>query len=276
MAQTQLVVDAIQQIHSDINIQVVPMTTTGDRILDKPLDHFGGKGAFISEFEEAILAGKIDFAVHSAKDMPNNLPDELRILAVSKREDPRDVLITRKGFPLKKDGIVGTSSLRRRLQIEELYHVETRNLRGNVETRLSKLRNREYDAIILAAAGLKRLNLLEENEFQYEYLNEDIFIPAAGQGIIAVEGRKEDFLLQLLERFHHRTSLFCLETEREVLRLLGAGCNEPVGVYAKIHKDEIILNVLYKYKDKVIREKGSAKIEKRLQLAQELVMKIRS
>jgi hydroxymethylbilane synthase/uroporphyrinogen III methyltransferase/synthase len=276
MAQTEMVANAIRQVHKELEIQLVPMTTVGDRILDRPLDSFGGKGAFISEFEDAMLTGRIDLAVHSAKDMPISLPAGLGILAVSEREDPRDVLVTRKDSPLKQGGIVGTSSLRRRLQLEELYEVKTENLRGNVGTRLSKLKNGEYDGIILAAAGLKRLNLLTDEDFEYEYLSEEIFIPAAGQGIIAVEGRQEEFLIKLLNTWHNITSMYCLETEREVLRLLNAGCSEPIGVYSGINNNEITLKIIYKYGDKAIRVMGTAAIEHRTSLAQDLVQKIRS
>lgn len=276
MAQTEMVVNAIKQVHKELEIQLVPMTTVGDKILDRPLDSFGGKGAFISEFEDAMLSGRIDLAVHSAKDMPINLPAGLDILAVSEREDPRDVLVTRKDSPLKPGSIVGTSSLRRRLQLEELYGVQSENLRGNVGTRLAKLKNGEYHGIILAAAGLKRLNLLTDDEFEYEYLSEETFIPAAGQGIIAVEGRQEEFLLKLLNTWHNIPSMYCLETEREVLRLLDAGCSEPIGVYSSIHNNEITLRIIYKYGDKAIRVKGSAAVEHRTSLAQDLVQKIRS
>jgi hydroxymethylbilane synthase/uroporphyrinogen III methyltransferase/synthase len=309
MIQTELVVKAIKAVNKDVQIELVPMTTIGDKVLDKPLESFGGKGAFITEFEDALLAGKIDLAVHSAKDMPIELKEGLGILAVSKREDPRDVLVTRKDSPLMPGGIAGTSSLRRQVQLEELYQVQTRNLRGNVGTRLNKLREKEYDAIILAAAGLKRLNMLEDEEFHYEYLSEDTFIPAAGQGIIAVEGRKKDgFLKELfdsgnswkeqdvksdfnscnnlnsysdlnfqsdLNSWSDMYSMYSLETEREVLKLLGAGCSEPIGVYSNIQKGQMTLRILYKYNGKVIRMNGTTAVEDRLNLAQELVDKMK-
>ncbi len=271
MVQTEMVVNAIKKVNTDIEIELVPMTTIGDKVLDKPLESFGGKGAFISEFEDALLTGKIDMAVHSAKDMPISLPKGLSILAVSLREDPRDVLVTRKNCLLPQNGIVGTSSLRRQIQIEELYPVQTKNLRGNVGTRLLKLQNKEYDGIILAAAGLKRLNFQEDNEYDFMYLDEDSFIPAAGQGIIAIEGREEAALQAILQSFNHMESMYNLETEREVLKLLNAGCSEPIGVYSNIDKDKIILRVIYKYKNKVIRVNGIAKIEERLLLAKKLV-----
>lgn len=309
MIQTELVVSAIKAKNKDIQIELVPLTTIGDKILDKPLESFGGKGAFITEFEDALLAGNIDLAVHSAKDMPIELKEGLDILAVSKREDPRDVLVTRKASPLRPGGIVGTSSLRRQVQLEELYQVQIKNLRGNVGTRLNKLREKEYDAIILAAAGLKRLGMLDEEEFQYEYLNEETFIPAAGQGVIAVEGRKKDvFLKELfttenngkdrgvrneitscselttssdlysgndLNSWSDLYSMYSLETEREVLKLLGAGCSEPIGVYSKIQQDQITLRIMYKHDGKVIRMNGTTAVENRLGLAQDLVHKLK-
>lgn len=274
MIQTDYVVKAIKNIHKDVEVELVPMTTAGDRILNKSLESFGGKGAFISEFEDAMLKGRIDLAVHSAKDMPIDLPEGLGILAVSEREDPRDVLVTRKDFPLKDGGIVGTSSLRRRLQMEELYFVQIHNLRGNVGSRLRKLRDKEYDAIILAAAGLKRLDLSADEEFHYEYLSEDTFIPAAGQGIIAVEGRQNEALEELLTSWNDMNSRYCLETEREVLKLLNAGCSEPIGVFSTIDKDCINLRILYKNGERVMRTRGRAPIENRFGLAGELVHKL--
>ncbi|MGB8453747.1 MAG: hydroxymethylbilane synthase [Anaerocolumna sp.] len=274
MAQTEMVVKAIEAKYPDTEVELVLMNTIGDKILDKPLESFGGKGAFISEFEAAMLSGQIDMAVHSAKDMPICLPVGLSILAVSLREDPRDVLVTRKDSPLKENGIVGTSSLRRQIQMEGLYSVQIKNLRGNVGTRLTKLKNKEYNAIILAAAGLKRLNLLNDEELNFEYLNEDTFIPAAGQGIIAVEGRSEGSGIELLEAWHHTETMYCLETEREVLKLLNAGCSEPIGVYSNIEEAQVMLRILYQYQGRIIKESGSAAVEDRLSLAQNLVNKI--
>ncbi len=274
MIQTEFVAKAIKEKQPDVEIELVPMTTIGDKVLDKPLDSFGGKGAFISEFEDAMLAGRIDMAVHSAKDMPIDLPKGLSILAVSLREDPRDILVTRKDSSLKENGIVGTSSLRRQLQIEELYQVQVKNLRGNVGTRLTKLKNKEYDAIILAAAGLKRLNFPDGGDFSIQYLDEDTFIPAAGQGIIAVEGREEKALKELFKSWNHPESMHCLETEREVLKLLNAGCSEPIGVYSKIETGEITLRILYGCNGRVIRVKGSAPLADRFLLAQDLADKV--
>jgi len=276
LAQTDLVVKALQENNSDLEIEIIPMSTKGDEILDISLESFGGKGAFISEFEQALLMGKIDLAVHSAKDMPIKLPEELDILAVSQREDPRDVIITRKinSAQLSEESIVGTSSLRRQMQIQAQLHVQVKLLRGNVITRLNKLKNNEYDAIILANAGLKRLDIKEGVDFNFKYLETDTFIPAAGQGIIAIEGRKDNYLIELLDKFNHIESMYCLQTEREVLRLLNAGCSEPIGVYSRIKDEQILLDIIYGYENQVVRQSGKAHLKDRYILARELVENI--
>lgn len=277
IAQTEQVVRELKEIEPSLEIELVPMSTNGDRTLDQPLEAFGGKGAFISEFEDAMLQGKIDLAVHSAKDMPMILPDKLSILGVSKREDVRDVIVYRREgiHTLNTESVVGTSSLRRKLQLERNFLVQIKNLRGNINTRLAKLQNQEYDAIILASAGLKRLNFLESDEFYFEHLDPEIFIPAAGQGIIAVEGRGEDeFLVSLLRKWNNITSTYSLETEREVIRLLNSGCNEPVGVYSTVEEKEIVLRIFYKFDNKVYTICDKSKIEDRFQLAKDMVSRI--
>lgn len=277
IAQTKQVVRELKDMDPALEIELVPMSTMGDRTLDKSLESFGGKGAFISEFEDAILNGEIDLAVHSAKDMPMILPDTLSILGVSRREDVRDVIVyKREGVhKLNSESIVGTSSLRRRLQIENAFQVQIKNLRGNINTRLSKLLSNEYDAIVLACAGLKRLDLLNNEEFFFEYLDPEIFTPAAGQGIIAVEGRSQDKrLATLLKEWSHDISSYCLETEREVIRLLNSGCNEPVGVYTTIANNEISLRIYYKYNNKILKLSDKSNIEDRFTLAKNLVGRI--
>lgn len=277
IAQTEQVVRELKEIEPSLEIELVPMSTNGDRTLDQPLEAFGGKGAFISEFEDAMLQEKIDLAVHSAKDMPMILPDKLSILGVSKREDVRDVIVYRREgiHTLNSESVIGTSSLRRKLQLERNFLVQIKNLRGNINTRLAKLQNQEYDAIILASAGLKRLNFLESDEFYFEHLDPEIFIPAAGQGIIAVEGRGEDeFLVSLLRKWNNITSTYSLETEREVIRLLNSGCNEPVGVYSTVEEKEIVLRIFYKFDNKVYTICDKSKIEDRFQLAKDMVSRI--
>lgn len=215
---------------------------------------FGGKGVFVTEFEEALIKGEIDFAVHSAKDLPMELGVGLGIVAVPKREDPRDVLVTVAGRDLheKDQMVIGTSSLRRRLQIEELGKtmwpqktVRCEDIRGNVETRLLKLDEGLYDGIILAAAGLKRLHMVCPPEGElgerfetdgnhcFQYFDCGSFIPAGGQGILAVEGRLHDGLSRIAAGIQDEETRVCLNLERKILKRLDAGCHEPIGIYSR-------------------------------------------
>ena len=183
LVQTNMVAEAIEAACPEVKCELVPLMTRGDKILKTSLVAFGGKGAFVEEFEQSILNGDIDLAVHSAKDMPMDLSDGLCIGAVLKREDPRDVFVTVKGrTPERSPRIIGTGSPRRQVQIMEHGDVECRLLRGNVDTRLEKLYQGEYDGIILAAAGLSRLGLFEDPRFSFEFLETENFIPAGGQG----------------------------------------------------------------------------------------------
>ena len=191
MIQTEMVADSLRAAAPGTQVLLEARLTTGDKILNKPLQEFGGKGVFVSEFEEGILEGRLDLAVHSAKDMPMELAEGLSIVGVPRREDPRDVLVTASGRPVPETGeiVIGTSSPRRKLQIEllgtELWpggSVRCENLRGNVQTRLGKLESSMYHGIILAAAGLKRLGLLEDPRYNFQFLECESFIPAGGQG----------------------------------------------------------------------------------------------
>ncbi|ADL51947.1 hydroxymethylbilane synthase [Clostridium cellulovorans] len=280
LMQTNIVIDAIKKKHPEINCEVVEMSTKGDEILDKSLLSFGGKGAFVSEFEKAIKSGEIDLAVHSAKDMPMDLLTGLKIVAVTKREDPRDVLVTANNKDTindfnKTNKLIGTTSLRRKLQIKRLLNnVDTKDLRGNVQRRLEKLISGEYDGIILAAAGLKRLGLLDDERINLNYLSVEDFIPAGGQGIIAVEGRAEEEFSFLKDSIHNEEAMYSLEVERYVMKKLNAGCNEPIGAYSFIDKDTIFLDIIYEHNGKVSRKKGSDSIENRLKLTEKLVEEI--
>jgi len=247
VAQTQLVGDALLKVTPGLTVQLMKRQTEGDRILNKPLLEFGGKGVFVTEFEDALVRGEIDLAVHSAKDLPMDLKEGLGIVAVPEREDPRDVLITVKGNDLnkKEEIVIGTSSLRRRIQIEEIgtalwngIPVRCENLRGNVQTRLKRLSDGDFDGIILAAAGLNRLNIQSDPAFDYHYFDCETMIPAGGQGILAVEGRvgMEDWPeIWLIE---NKEARLCLTLERKILKLLNAGCHEPVGVYSRIEEGQ--------------------------------------
>ena len=202
MIQTEIVKNIIEKVignaakeagREKIDIEIVPIITQGDKVLDRSLTSFGGKGVFTKELEEQLLDGRIDIAVHSAKDMPMEFPEGLSIGAVLEREDPRDVLVTRSGIKAEKlapGSIIGTSSLRRELQIKHINpQVQIKLLRGNVETRLKKLENGEYDGILLAAAGLKRLEIGERDGFFFEYMDTEHFVPGMFLSTCGLSGR---------------------------------------------------------------------------------------
>lgn len=235
-AQTQLVVNAIGAI-INCSFEIVHITTTGDRILDRPLYDIGGKALFLKEIEEAMLAGKIDMAVHSMKDVPGKLPDGLEIAAVLEREDPRDVLISDKGTrigDLPLHAKVGTSSVRRRAQMLHIRpDLEICEMRGNVNTRLDKWRKGNFDAIVIALAGIKRLNLY--NPDYCHILNEDEMLPAVGQGVIAIEIRSEDEVMRsICDKINHIPTWQALQAERGFLEYLDADCRTPLAALAKL------------------------------------------
>ena len=187
--QSEMVRDYIKEKNPEMEVEILTMKTTGDIILDRTLDKVGGKGLFVKELDKALMDGRSILSVHSLKDMPMEVPEELPLLAFSRREDPRDVLVLPEGVSkLDKSKPLGCSSLRRTLQLKKLYpDMEVKSIRGNLQTRLRKLDEGQYSALILAAAGLKRLGL--ESRIN-RYFTEDEIIPAAGQGILAVQGRK--------------------------------------------------------------------------------------
>ena len=277
MVQTNMIIEALRQIDRELDFEILPISTTGDEILDKPLIEFGGKGVFVAEFEVALLNGRIDLAVHSAKDMPMQLPSGLGIVGIPKREDPRDVLITMKqDLNQDKNCIIGTSSLRRQFQIEQFYQVECKSIRGNVPTRLRKLSDGEYDGIILAAAGLKRLGLDDTKQFHFRYFSTEEFVPAGGQGILAVEGRVEDELTETVYRINDFNTAICLETERKVLQLLNAGCHEAIGVFSYIQEGNIYINAIYDVGGKLQRVQDYSTVNENTALAMRVAKKLDS
>lgn len=275
MVQTKIVIAALQKVAPEVSFEIIPLRTLGDQILDKPLLSFGGKGAFVSEFEEALLKRKIDLAVHSAKDMPIILPEGLEIVGVPQREDPRDVLVTLKGTDIKEGAVIGTSSLRRQYQIQSYQKVSCKDLRGNVSTRLKKLEERQYDGIILAAAGLKRLGLHQKASYKYHYFSPIDFVPAGGQGIIAVEGRKDDQLSEMVSRINDEAALISLQMERQVLRMLGAGCHDPIGVFTSIEGQRLTLTIMHAIEKKPYKVMQSAFLAEREQMARLLVKQLK-
>jgi hydroxymethylbilane synthase len=220
-------------------VELVPITTTGDKILDAPLAKIGGKGLFVKEIENALLAGEIDLAVHSLKDVPITIPEGLTLSAITEREEPYDVLISRNGKKLEElpsGAVVGTSSLRRQVQIKRRRRdLKVEILRGNVDTRLRKLKEGLYDAIVLAYAGVKRMGLSGE----ISQVLED-FIPAVGQGSLAIETRAEDKrVINFVKVLNHQESWLRAVCERAFLRELQGGCQVPIGAYAWIEGDRI-------------------------------------
>lgn len=250
MVQTELVVKEITRCFPEQQVEVIPMSTKGDQIQNKSLASFGGKGVFTKELEEALLCKKIDMAVHSAKDMPMEFPKGLGIGAVLDREDPRDVLVTMNGTrasELPKGSIIGTSSLRREILMKQMNSgVKIRVLRGNVQTRLKRLSDGDYDGILLAAAGLKRLQYTELEEYHVEYLNPEQFLPAAGQGILTVECRMDDEDLKpILEAIHSKEACCVLQAERSFLSAVDGSCNAPAAAYCRKEGNELFMQVMY-------------------------------
>lgn len=275
VAQSNIVINAIKKIYTEIEFELVLLKTTGDRILDKRLDKIGGKGLFTKELDEALESGEIDLAVHSMKDLPIDIPKHLPILAVSKREDPRDVLILPRSFEnIDFNKPIGSSSLRRTAQFTELYkNAKVESIRGNVETRIRKLDEGQYSAIILAMAGIKRLDLTDR--ISYIFSTKEM-LPAACQGIICVQGR-EDLKYDFLSAFNNKNSYICSQAERAFIENLSVGCSAPVGAYAEIFDSICKLRVMALDKsDQIIKIEQSMPIEKAKQLGLTLGQKIKN
>ncbi len=235
--------DRLMALHTGLNVELLGMTTQGDRILDVTLNKIGGKGLFVKELEQALQDGRADLAVHSLKDVPMVLPDGFSLAAIGEREDPRDAFVSneyKKLSELPPGSVVGTSSLRRESQLRARYpHLDIQPLRGNVNTRLRKLDEGMYAAIILAAAGLKRLGF--ENRIA-ALLEPEQSLPAAGQGALGIEIRAGDEKVQtLLLPLHHPETAACVRAEREVSRQLGGSCQVPLGAYAIIRDKKLYL-----------------------------------
>ena len=250
LTQTDIVKDKIKQAFPELEVEIVKIDTKGDQILDKSLTSFGGKGVFTAELEAELLSGQIDIAVHSAKDMPMDFPEGLGIGAVLDRADVRDTFVTTTGKTLEElepGSIVGTSSLRRELLIKEINpYVNIKLLRGNVQTRLSKLRDGQYDGIILAAAGIERLGYEKEEGLYYQYLDPDVFLPAAGQGILSVESRTEDAEMEeILAAIHSEKAECLLMAERAFLKTIGGSCNAPAAALCREENGEFSMRAMY-------------------------------
>jgi len=241
MWQARHIQSRLQALYPDTVVEILGITTSGDQILDSPLALIGGKGLFVKELEQALADGRADLAVHSMKDVPMHLPDGFVLAAIGEREDPHDAFVSN-NFASPEDlppgSVVGTSSLRRQSQMQSrLPHLKIESLRGNLQTRLRKLDEGQYAAIILAAAGLKRLGL--ESRIR-QLISTRHSIPAVGQGALGIEiiAQRQD-LLALLAPLNHRDSACCVEAERSMSRALAGNCQIPLGAYAERHGDEI-------------------------------------
>ena len=244
--QANFVKDALNQHHPALSVELVPMTTRGDQILDSPLAKVGGKGLFVKELEKAMLDGRADIAVHSMKDVPMEFPEGLGLAVICEREDPADAFVSNDYRSLKElpEGAkVGTSSFRRQCQLKELRpDLEILDLRGNVGTRLGKLDSGGYDGIILAAAGLIRLDLAERIR---ERLSYELSLPAGGQGAVGIECRNDDLeTLKLLDCLHHPQTAARVTAERAVNARLEGGCQVPIASFAELEGDSLNLRAL--------------------------------
>lgn len=239
--QARWVSSKLAELGAECRIEIIK--TTGDKITDVPLAKVGTKGLFTKEIEDALLAGAVDLAVHSLKDMPTELPRGLTLRAVPEREDVRDAMVGRKLDELPRGARVGTSSLRRSAQLKALrpdLSIET--IRGNLDTRLRKLDEGQFDAIVLAAAGLRRLGWAERIA---ELLDEEVMCPAVGQGALAIETREDDGpAARLCARLEHADSRAAVTAERALLGSLGGGCQVPIGANAKVSDGRLRLRGL--------------------------------
>ncbi|MDO5538491.1 MAG: hydroxymethylbilane synthase [Eubacteriales bacterium] len=241
--QSEIVKRAIQDAHPQLDVDIITMKTTGDKILDRTLDQIGGKGLFVKELDRALAEGKTDISVHSLKDVPMEISEELPLVAFSKRADVRDVLVLPEGTSeLDLDKPIGCSSKRRVLQAKEIFPgAKFEPVRGNVQTRLRKLDEGQYSALILAAAGLKRLGLEKRIS---RYFEPEEILPAAGQAILAVQGRKgEDY--SYLQKFADADAADEALCERAFVRTLDGGCTSPVAAHARVEGEKIFLQGLY-------------------------------
>lgn len=262
ITQTKLVIEKLLALYPQLNIEIKIIKTTGDKILDVALNKIGGKNLFIKEIEESLLNKEIDFAVHSLKDMPHTLPDEFQIAAILTREMPNDVLILKDGYTLASipaKSTIATSSLRRKFQLLNLRpDLTIESIRGNVDSRINKLINSDYIGTVLASAGLKRLGWSENSSKNFfdsivgkdcnihvECLPCNKFIPAVGQGALALEIRKnDDKTFELLQKLNNSNDQLCITVERLFLKEINGSCQLPVGAYAELSFGKIILSAM--------------------------------
>lgn len=277
--QAHFVKNELERHFPQLSVELVTMVTKGDVLLDTPLAKIGGKGLFVKELELALLENRADIAVHSMKDVPMNLPEGLSLSAICKREDPRDAFVSHhynRLDDLPVGAVVGTSSLRRQCQLIAQYpHLQVKSLRGNVGTRLTKLDNGEYDAIILAAAGLIRLGMSDRIR---SFIKVSQSLPAVGQGAVGIETRLADErILQYVQKLSDKTTSYCVLAERAMNARLQGGCQVPIGGFAQLVNNQLYLQALVGTLDgkQILRAEGYADVEDAetlgIQLAEELL-----
>lgn len=239
--QSNHIKSVLEAAHPGLEVELKPIKTTGDKILDTPLALIGGKGLFTKELEEDMLSGGSHMAVHSLKDVPTKFPDGLVLAAVTKREDPRDCFLSFKYETLEalpSGAVVGTTSLRRRMQLKAVRPDFTiKDLRGNIDTRLRKLEDGEFDAIILATAGIKRLGLIDGVKFAVP-IERDVMTPSMGQAALGIESIDNDEVIELLSVLNDEDAMIETTIERDFVDTLEGGCQVPIGVNAKIMDDD--------------------------------------
>jgi len=278
LQQTRWVISQLGNGNPDLQFEIVEIKTTGDKILDVPLAKIGGKGLFVKELEEALLDGQVNLVVHSMKDVPAELHPELQIAAITVREDPRDVLISRNNLILKHlppDAVIGTSSLRRQTQL--LHYSPTFQivqLRGNLETRLRRVEGNGLDAVVLAAAGIHRMGWQSKI---VEYLPMDICLPAIAQGALGIEVRNDQPVFQqLVAPLDHQVTHMAVLAERALLRKLEGGCQIPVAAFGELKGDQIFLQALVGsvQGDKIIRDSIQGPLDNPEELGIQLANKL--
>jgi len=276
--QTLQTVELLREKNPDVEFEILKITTHGDTVTDKPLTAFGGTGVFVKELEHAILDGRADFAIHSLKDVPTLQPEELTLASFPVREDPRDVLLLRKGLKINELNYtcnIGTGSPRRIVQIAELIPTALfTDLRGNIDTRIKKLEDGQYDGIVLAAAGLRRMGkLIEEGSC----LPVKICVPAVGQGVIAIECRKDDEeTIAVVRSINDSTTETAILAERGYMKTIGGGCKFPMGAYATVEQDKLKMVVMLgnHHTQQIIRFTGHGSVADPEGLGKDLAEKI--
>ncbi len=278
MWQARHIQSRLQALYPETLVEILGMTTTGDQILDSPLAKIGGKGLFVKELEQALADGRADLAVHSMKDVPMHLPEGFAMAAIGEREDPRDAFVSNRFANLASlpaGSVVGTSSLRRQSQLQARFpSLKIESLRGNLQTRLRKLDEGQYAAIILAAAGLKRLGL--ESRIA-DLIDTEDSIPAVGQGALGMEiNAARTDLIAVLAPLNHAETASCVEAERGMSRALAGSCTVPLGAYAEKHGDEIHIKGFVASVDgsEILREKLIGNPENPETLGQQLAAKL--